>query len=371
MADSAGAVLRAVLDLGPAPRTAVARHAGLSPATVTSASRSLLAAGLLTELPGVGGAVGRPTNPLALAADSNVVLAVHVAATVTSVAVVDLAGIVRRTDRIPHRGAGPGTVLDAAADRVLKWRSEIGERVLGLGIATGGWVDRDSGTVVEHPALGWRDVPVRDRLAARTGLPTGLDSHARGLVHAERLFGQVGRADCAVVLFVGNVIDAALAVHGSVHYGPRSGAGSLGRMLGGAPRPLGDYTERALLDRSPHPDFAALVAAAAAGDTPARALLLERARALGQLLAVLIDLIDPDTVVVVDRALDAVPGVYEAYLAAVREFSAVCDRPEKVVIATSFDGRVLELSAGAVALHEIFAAPLAHSNPRYFKSNEN
>jgi hypothetical protein len=86
MADSTGAVLRAVLEVGPAPRTAV-----------TSASRSLLAAGLLTELPGVSGTVGRPTNPLALAAESNVVLAVHVAATATSVAVVDLAGTVRRT----------------------------------------------------------------------------------------------------------------------------------------------------------------------------------------------------------------------------------------------------------------------------------
>ncbi|WP_019930203.1 ROK family protein [Nocardia sp. BMG111209] len=365
MADSAGAVLRAVLEVGPAPRTAVARHAGLSPATVTSASRSLLAAGLLTELPGVGGAVGRPTNPLALAA-SNVVLAVHVAATVTSVAVVDLAGTVRRTDRIPHLGAGPESILDAAAERVAQWRDEISERVLGLGVATGGWVDRAGGTVVEHPALGWRDVPVRDRLADRTGLPTGLDSHARGLVHAERLFGRIRGVDCAVVLFVGNVIDAALTVHGNVHYGPRSGAGSLGRMLGGASRPLGDYTERALLARSPHPDFAALVAAAAAGDPPARNLLLERARALGQVLAVVIDLIGPDTVVVVDRALDSVPEVHEAYLGAVREFSAVCDRPEEVVTATSFDGRVLELSAGAVALHEVFATPLAQLKSALF-----
>ena len=46
---AAGVVLRALLALGPAPRSAVARHAGLSPATVTSATRAPLEARLIVD----------------------------------------------------------------------------------------------------------------------------------------------------------------------------------------------------------------------------------------------------------------------------------------------------------------------------------
>ncbi|MEU1953952.1 hypothetical protein ACWDO0_35720 [Nocardia rhamnosiphila] len=46
MADgSAGSVLRAVLELGPAPRSAIARHAAISPATLTWQARALIAIG--------------------------------------------------------------------------------------------------------------------------------------------------------------------------------------------------------------------------------------------------------------------------------------------------------------------------------------
>ncbi|MFI2338267.1 hypothetical protein ACH474_33260 [Nocardia rhamnosiphila] len=46
MADgSAGSVLRAVLELGPAARSAIARHAAISPATLTWQARALIAIG--------------------------------------------------------------------------------------------------------------------------------------------------------------------------------------------------------------------------------------------------------------------------------------------------------------------------------------
>ncbi|MEV6322744.1 hypothetical protein AB0M45_16345 [Nocardia sp. NPDC051787] len=57
----------------------------------------------------------------------------------------------------------------------------------------------------------WRDIPVREYLAAYTGLPTQLDSHTRALMHAEQLYGRMGVMASSVVLFVGNVIDVSIA----------------------------------------------------------------------------------------------------------------------------------------------------------------
>lgn len=169
--NSAAAVLRAVLELGPVPRSVVARHVGVSPATVTWQSRSLLEAGLLIELPEparISGS-GRPCSPLALDSAGNVVIAVHIAAAQTTVAVVDIAGTVLGSTPVPHRGTDPDVVLDAAAAAITRVRAQQhGHRVLAVGVATGGRVDRVAGVVAEHSFLRWRDVPVRDRPATTT-----------------------------------------------------------------------------------------------------------------------------------------------------------------------------------------------------------
>ncbi|MFE3228555.1 ROK family protein [Nocardia sp. NPDC059228] len=363
---SAGAVLRAVLAEGTAPRSVIARVAGLSPATVTSQVRALAAAGLLTELPetaGPGG-MGRPHSPLVLNVAGNVVIGLHIAADHCTVAVLDIAGTVRLSHRVPHLGLDPDVILASAAAEVRRLRGELTERVIGLGVAIGGWVDSSAGSVVEHGTLPWRNVAVRQYLSEQTGLPVTLDSHSRALVHAEQLFGHARSAAATVLLFAGNVIDVAFAVHGRVHYGPRSAAGAITRLVGGdaAESALAECTDRAMVAHARRaglpvqriPDLIAL----AGQDTTAQTLFAERARVLGRVVAVVIDLLDPDAVVIVDPALVRVPSVRAAYLDVVRRFSA-CERPEEVITGSSFFGRVLETAAGAVVLQRLFTDPLS------------
>lgn len=363
---SAGAVLRAVLAEGTATRTAIARRAGLSPATVTAQVRALVAAGLLIELPETASpaGMGRPHSPLVLDRAGNAVIGVHIAAGHTTVAVLDVTGAVRLSHRIPHAGVEPEAILDAAAAEVRRLRGELTERVIGVGVAIGGWVDAGSGAVLDHATLRWRNVAVRQYLSERVGLEVVLDSHTRALVHAEQLFGHGRDASATVVLFAGNVIDVAFAVHGRVHYGPRSAAGSITRLVAGdgAEQDLADCADHALVARArraglPVASIADLFVAAEHSED-ARTLFTRRAEVLGRVVAVVIDLLDPDTVVIVDPALIRVPGVRAAYLDVVRRFSA-CERPEEIVTGSSFTGRVLQTAAGAVVLQQLFTDPLA------------
>ncbi|UGT43128.1 ROK family transcriptional regulator [Nocardia yamanashiensis] len=363
---SAGAVLRAVLEQGTAPRSAIARQAGLSPATVTAQVRALVAAGLLVELPETAGpaGMGRPHSPLVLDLAGNAVIGVHIAAEHCTVAVLDIAGAVRLSRRVPHASLDPEVILAEAAAQVCRVRDELTERVLGLGVAIGGWVDSSAGSVIDHTTLRWRNVPVRRHFSEATGLPVTLDGHTRALVHAEQLFGHARDTAATVVLFAGNVIDVAFAVHGRVHYGPRSAAGAITRLVGGetAESALAACADRVLVARAqraglPVRGIAELINLAV-GNASARALFVARAEVLGRVLAVVIDLLDPDTAVIVDPALVRVPGVRAAYLEMVRRYSA-CERPEEIVTGSSFFGRVLETAAGAAVLHRLYTRPLS------------
>ncbi|MFF3329534.1 ROK family protein [Streptomyces sp. NPDC002888] len=371
---SASVVLRSVLEHGPVARSTIARVTGLSPASVTDHCARLTQLGLVREsaVPRRSGGVGRPHVPVELDDSRFVVGGVHVAVPYTTVALLDVRGRVLAERRLKHGRTDPFEVLARAADGLGALLAEApGSRPLGVGVAAGGWVDRDSGTVVEHPLLGWRDVAVREVLGARTGLPVHVDGHARALVNAERLFGRARGSRSVLHLFVGNMVDAAFATHDEVHHGPRSQAGSIAHLpLGGGTEPcvcgrVGclqvELSERTLCRRAREAGVVDgvnpmhVVAAAAAGDPVATGLLVERARMVGRAVGLLLDVLNPETVVVSEV------GVLhrEDCLAALRE--AVGPERAASVAPTSFPESVLAVAGGSVVLDVLYRDPLASS----------
>jgi predicted NBD/HSP70 family sugar kinase len=364
-------ILRSVLEHGPVARSTIARLTGLSPASVTGYCARFAEQGLIREaaVPRRSGGVGRPHLPVDLDRSRFVVGGVHVAVPYTTVAVLDLRGRVLAEKRLRHEGTEPHLVLARAADGLAALLTGVpGRTPLGIGVATGGWVDPDSGTIVEHPLLGWRDVAVRDPFEARTGLPVHVDGHARALVNGERLFGRARGGRSLLHLFVGNVVDAAFATHDQVHYGPRSQAGAIAHLplTGGSERcdcgrtgciqaELSERTlcrrarERGVIDSS-NPMH--VVSAAASGDPSAVRLLVERSRAAGLAAALLLDVLNPETVVVTE--IGAMHR--EDCLGALRE--AVGPGRAESVVPTSFPESVLAVAGGSVALDVLYRDPL-------------
>jgi predicted NBD/HSP70 family sugar kinase len=371
---SASAVLRAVLEHGPVARSTIARLTGLSPASVTDYCARFAESGLIRESAELrrSGGVGRPHQPVDLDDSRFVVGSVHVAVPHTTVALLDLRGRVVARREVKHERTDPAVVLARAADRLAALLAGTpGSRALGVGFAAGGWVDRDSGTVVEHPLLGWREVPVREVLGAHTGLPVHVDGHARALVNAERLFGGARGSRSVLHLFAGNVVDAAFATNDEVHHGPRSQAGAIAHL----PVPGGtencdcgrvgclqaELSERTLCRRAQEAGIVDgvnpmhVVGAAAAGDPVAVRLLTERSRRVGRAVRLLLDVLNPERVVVTEIGI-----MYrEDCLTALRE-EAEAGRAA-TVSPSSFLDSVLAVAGGSVALDVLYRDPLGVS----------
>ncbi|MEU5598310.1 ROK family protein [Streptomyces sp. NPDC020298] len=371
---SASVVLRSVLEHGPVARSTIARLTGLSPASVTDYCARFTELGLIREAaaPRRSNGVGRPHVPVDLDDSRFVVGGVHIAVPYTTVALLDLRGRVLARRELKHERTDPGRVLVRAADGLAALLAGMpGARPLGVGVAAGGWVDPDSGTIVEHPLLGWRDVPVREVLGAHTGLPVHVDGHARALVNGERLFGRARGSASVLHLFVGNVVDAAFATHDAVHYGPRSQAGAIAHLpVPGGTEPCAcgrtgclqvELSERTLCRRAREAGVVEgvnpmhVVGAAAAGDAVAVRLLVERATMIGRAARLLLDVLNPETVVVTEV------GVMhrEDCLSALRE-AVGADRAGDV-FATSFSDSVLAVAGGSVVLDVLYRDPLSAS----------
>ncbi|MET7488780.1 ROK family protein [Streptomyces sp. NPDC005538] len=378
---NASVVLRTVLEHGPVARSTIARLTGLSPASVTDYCARFGELGLILEsaTPRRSNGVGRPHVPVDLDSSRFLVGGVHVAVPYTTVALLDLRGRVvaeRRIGHDRHDLAEPSRVLARAAEGLDALLTEAaGATPLGVGVAAGGWVDRDSGTVVDHPLLGWRDVPVRELIGARTGLPVHVDGHARALVNAERLFGRAARGSRSVLhLFVGNVVDAAFATNDEVHHGPRSQAGAIAHLpLRGGTEPCDcgrvgclqvELSERTLCRRAREAGLidgvnpTHVVAAAERGDPLAVRLLTQRARMAGRAAGLLLDILNPETVVVTELGIIH----REDCLRALRE--EVGDARASAVVPTSFPDSVLAVAGGSVILDVLYRDPLSVSPGR-------
>jgi predicted NBD/HSP70 family sugar kinase len=389
------AVLQAVLDHGPVARSTIARLAGLSPAAVTRLSAELVTAGLLRESSQAAGpkGAGRPHVPVEIDTSRKVACGLHIALRQATLALLDLRGHVIAQERLPHLDTDPRQVISRVSSRIPGFLAQHagGRTPVGLGVATGGWVDRAEGVIVEHAPLGWRGVPVRELLADATGLPVRVDNHARALAGAEQLFGDARSRASVVHLFVGNMVDAAFATGGKIHHGPQSAAGSVAHL------PLEGRTERCECGRrgclqaavasgelgvraaragiTPGPAFAALLAAARRGDRRALALFQERAKLVGTAAALLLDVLNPELLVVAEQGIMHLPECMEALRAEVGERSRLRADPGRSIIAASFGSHVLEVAAGTVILDAVYASPLrrrsAGSRPADGKAGRN
>ncbi|GHF70357.1 sugar kinase [Kitasatospora xanthocidica] len=389
---NAAAVLRAVLDHGPVARSRVASLTGLSASAVSRQTVDLVRLGLLSERPELAGVpagtVGRPQLPLAVDTEQLAVAGVHFGVPYTTVALLDLRGRVLRRKEIANRGLTGPDVLKPLAARLPRLIDALraGRTVVGLGAVCGGSVDPERGLVLRHGPLDWRDLPLRGLLQDATGLPVRVDNHARALTQAEILFGHPAARRSMVQLFVGHVVDAALAVAGTVHQGPPSATGDLGHLpvtgtvtdpdarsdarchcgrLGCLSVAASDTTlfeAAAAAGVTPEPDRAALIAAVKRGDPVADRLVRNRARIIGRALALLADVVNPDLLVLTETFALFDPR----YLNVVRAEFALRShlrRDAELLIAQRRGADVLAVAAGTPVLGELYARPvhaLAH-----------
>jgi predicted NBD/HSP70 family sugar kinase len=376
---TAGAVLRTALQHGPIARSTIARITGLSPAAVTGHCADLVGAGLLRELPEEvrSNGAGRPHIPVAIDTGGHLVAAVHIAVGQSTVALLDLTGRVVASESVAHTTTDPDSVVRRAARSLARLcASNGGARPLGVGAAVGGWVDAESGTVMDHPRLGWSLVPLRDLLCLHTGLAVHVDNHSRALLHAEILLGRARAAASVLHVFVGNVVDAAFATRGEAHYGAGSQAGAIAHLPveGSDARCVCGRTgcleatvsEAALVRRAldrgviDAPDYRLLLDAARLGDLRAVAMLVERARLVGRAVALLTDVFSPELAVVTDPAAAYLPDVLAALREAARAHLRTVRRDvDRIVVPTGFRGSILQTAGAAVILDALYRDPLA------------
>jgi glucokinase len=255
-------------------------------------------------------------------------IGVDVGGTTVRASVVDDRGTVVETRRDPTSASEP-ELNETIAGAVL----ELADRypVLGVGLAVAGFVSEDRRVVRFAPHLPWRHVAVADVLAERVRLPVVLEHDANAAAIAEHRFGAAAGTRISALVAIGTGIGGALVVDSGIYRGAHGVAPELGHLRlvpDGRPCPCGKHgcwerycsgtalanTALEFLNQQSDPGRSSLARQAAEdpeavtgrlvaraaqeGDPAARRAFDELARWLGEGLALVADVYDPETVVI-------------------------------------------------------------------------
>lgn len=307
---------------GHTSRADLARELGVSPALITQHTRQLIADGLLVELDHSPSQGGRPARLLGLVADAGRAVGVKVVADHITAVEVGIDGVVVRSATEPFDAASQ-TSISRLADMLRTFiAGGDGAPLLGIGVGVPGNVDEQAQGTVDSTQLGWQRMPLGDALRRELNLPVIVENNVNALAIAEALHGQARGHENVLVLTIGTGVGAGLVSDGRVLRGRSGGAGEIGHIpveedgplcqcgghgcleaLIGQSALVRQARERGLLGADA--GIATLRGLADAGDPGAQRLFSHAGHLLGRVLAGVVNLVDPEIVIVLGEGVES------------------------------------------------------------------
>jgi predicted NBD/HSP70 family sugar kinase len=381
------AIVRELHLRGPLTRSSLVVRTGLTRSAIRGLVGELVEGGLASEAPGAPlGTPGRPSSRVRLDPDRAVAIGLEISVDTLAAAVVGLGGVVQARERV----ARPRAHL--SVDEIVGDLAELVGRIwpiglpttaaVGIGVAVVGIVRRSDGLVTLAPNLGWRDVPLAERLRGvldvRAPISVANDADLGALAELRR-GAAAGYED---VLFVSGEV----GVGGGLILGgrPLTGAAGFGGEVGHLPvNPLGvpcgcgsvgcwetEVGERALLLRAGHaPDegrdgVEAVLREADAGSPRALAALENVGRWLGRGLAGLVNIFNPRLIVLGGLLGRIHPYVDHTLEDSLDHFALPAPRALVRIVPARLGVDAPLLGAAELALDPLLADPASWLRPR-------
>jgi predicted NBD/HSP70 family sugar kinase len=292
--------------------------------------------------------------------------------------------IAKRSD--PLSGRSPEQAVETLTGVVSALVSEGGIRkkqLLGVGVGLAGIVDAEQGLVRRSPYFGWRDVPLRDVLQARVRVPVYIDNDVNTLTLAEKWFGAGQNVDDFLTVTVGRGVGLGIVANGQFYRGARGGAGEFGHTVIDPDGPVCDCGKRGCLETfvgdpgllrmaaeaaqrgempGPVESMDNLIALAQEGNPAAQAVFVRAGNVLGREVANLINVFNPQRIIVSGEGVRAGAWLFGPMRASVARHVMPGLAEDTEIRIDLWGDDAWARGAASLVLRELFESPM-HREP--------
>jgi len=386
--------LRLIHQRAPISRAQLAQITGLNKSTASSLVDYLIERKLVHETGFNSAGAGRPATMVEINPNAGGVIGVEFGVDFVSVGLTNFVGdILWRKDEATDPADLQETTLNQTLAHVKEAMATARKkslRLFGLGLATPGTVNVNEGVLIFAPNLNWHNVPFRKIFSAATKLNVFVENDANAAAIAEHLFGLAKHDTDFIFVFAGVGIGSGLFLNGKLYRGYNGYAGEIGHF----PMPTDEaqqachcgnfdcwemrVNQRSIIARAQARikskrnsmtsvlmakqnvplSISIIKQAADAGDPDALAVFAETGRALGQGLAGLCNVFNPQKVIIGGPL--SVVGNY--LLPAVKEVSPRHSLPEidqqTEIVLSNFGPDASLIGAIAIVVDEALSNPM-------------
>jgi predicted NBD/HSP70 family sugar kinase len=307
--------LREVLIHGALPRAEIARRLGVSRASLTRVTRTLVEHGLISE-----GAVeqrawtGRPSELFEIAPGARHFFGVKLTGDTVYAAVTDLGAHEIATTEEPLTSRQTTDVVEQIS-RIFRTFTERFDDIVAGGVCLAGNLAESGKVVVESPFLGWRNVPLAGLLSEALGIPVATENDVRALTAAEHWFGAGAGCSSLALITIGTGIGFGFVIDDKLVTGAHGRAGRLDHLKidsAGPVCPEGHrgcasvYLTSGSIVRAVHgvdTDYAGVVSLARSGHLGALRAFRDAGTALGMLIGTVANGFDPQKIILTGDGL--------------------------------------------------------------------
>ncbi len=384
-------VINTLRHRAPLSRAELATSTGLNRSTISSIITELLGSRLVQETMLQSDRIGRPGMLLELNPAGGFAVGIELGVDFISLVVTDfVANVLWRQRKLSNPSDGQVTILERAyamTESALAEGLRRGLRPLGVGLGVPGLVDLQQGELKFAPNLGWKDTPLRQLWSQRFSLPVFVENDAKAAAMGEYYFGVARGQGNFIFLHAGVGLGAGILIDGKLFRGSRGYAAEVGHMIidpGGelcgcgkrgcwetlvGPRAVIKRFRQTLLQGAssavlPAADndlenitFETVANAALQGDLAALAAMREVASNLGFGIANLVNIFNPQLVVLggeLNYASEILLPVIERVVVA---NALALPRADLRIVASAHGTDACVIGAAALVLDDIFREP--------------
>ncbi|MEJ2762403.1 ROK family protein [Photobacterium sp. MCCC 1A19761] len=341
--NNAGSVYKLIDQYGPVSRIELSKLSQLAPASITKITRELIDAHLIKETQyQESTSRGRPAIGLLPANEGWQFLSIRLGRGYLTIALHELGGDILVEERQDIEALHQDVVLQILLDEISSFFARhVNEldRITAIAVSLPGLVNAKDGIVLQMPHYDVHNLALGPAIHNATGLPVFIGNDTRSWALAEKLFGNSRDVANSILVSVHHGVGAGIVVDHNVLQGQTGNIGELGHIQ---IKPYGkrcfcgnhgcletEVSLSAVIEkveqrlREGHLStlhgktltIQKICDAAVEGDTLARQVMVELGHNLGQAIAIMVNLFNPDKILIgseLNRAKDILfPAIME------------------------------------------------------------
>lgn len=306
-----GRVLEEILKRGPINRAEIAKQLGLSIPTIMKIVDEFQREGILRTVGKAESTGGKRPELYEIIKGAYYCIGVDLGRFKLKIVLTNMMGeiLVKKHEDISHidEPAEVISIIEKHIEELIENQQIPNSKVMGIGLGVPGIIEKESGTILYSPDFGWEKVDLVTDLKKKFGFWVEIENSNRTGALAEKWMGVAQSSNNLFSINIGHGIGAAILKEEDIYQGSSGASGEFGHLILDKDGPLCDCGNRGCLEaissgnaiakRMGMKEAKEVFDLARAGNEQAIRVIDEAVEYLGIGIASVINILDPDMVV--------------------------------------------------------------------------